>query len=58
MFVDFDFDAYVEAVDYVREWAKTLAFAAENPLPMSLQVDDIENGARIAFGAQPRNPKP
>jgi len=36
-------------VDSIRQWARTLAFTSEMPLPLPLSVDDVPNGARIAF---------
>jgi hypothetical protein len=35
--------------DSIREWAKTLAFSCELPLPLPLQVDDLPSGVRIAM---------
>ncbi len=35
--------------DSIREWAKTLAFSCEMPLPLPLQVDELPTGVRIAF---------
>lgn len=37
-----------ELADCVREWAKTMAFTTELPLPFPIQVDEIEDGVRIA----------
>eukprot|EP00238_Polyblepharides_amylifera_P004573 CAMPEP_0196580730 /NCGR_PEP_ID=MMETSP1081-20130531/30288_1 /TAXON_ID=36882 /ORGANISM="Pyramimonas amylifera, Strain CCMP720" /LENGTH=318 /DNA_ID=CAMNT_0041900687 /DNA_START=123 /DNA_END=1079 /DNA_ORIENTATION=+ len=37
-----------EAVTYVRQWASTMAFAAEVPLPSPLQCDPVEDGVRVA----------
>eukprot|EP00240_Pyramimonas_obovata_P004953 CAMPEP_0118921818 /NCGR_PEP_ID=MMETSP1169-20130426/977_1 /TAXON_ID=36882 /ORGANISM="Pyramimonas obovata, Strain CCMP722" /LENGTH=413 /DNA_ID=CAMNT_0006862609 /DNA_START=77 /DNA_END=1318 /DNA_ORIENTATION=+ len=39
---------FEEAVTFIRQWAQTLAFGAQVPLPMPLQCDNIEDGARIA----------
>lgn len=36
-------------VDNIRQWARTLAFTSELPLPLPLSVDDIAGGARLAF---------
>jgi hypothetical protein len=36
-------------VDNIRQWARTLAFTSELPLPLPLSVDDIVDGARLAF---------
>jgi len=36
-------------IDSIRQWARTLAFTSEMPLPLPLSVDNLENGARIAF---------
>ena len=36
-------------IDSIRQWARTLAFTSEMPLPLPLSVDDLPNGARIAF---------
>lgn len=36
-------------VDNIRQWARTLAFTSELPLPLPLSVDDIADGARLAF---------
>jgi len=38
-----------ELRDSVREFAKTLAFAADLPLPLPLQVDDTPLGVRLAM---------
>ncbi len=35
--------------DGIREWAKTLVYGCELPLPLPLQVDDLPSGVRIAF---------
>jgi len=37
-----------EAVTYVRQWAHTLAYGAEVPLPMPLQCDNVPDGVRVA----------
>ena len=36
-------------VDSIRQWARTLAFTSELPLPLPLSVDDVPAGARLAF---------
>jgi hypothetical protein len=38
-----------ELRDSLREWAKTIAFAADLPLPLPLQVDDTPSGVRLAM---------
>ncbi|KAK3276733.1 hypothetical protein CYMTET_15216 [Cymbomonas tetramitiformis] len=38
-----------QAVHYIRQWAQTLAYGAEFPLPTPLQVDIINDGVRIGF---------
>lgn len=38
-----------ELRDALREWAKTIAFAADLPLPLPLQVDDTPSGVRLAM---------
>lgn len=35
--------------DAIRQWARTLAFTSELPLPLPLSVDDVPGGARLAF---------
>ena len=38
-----------EVRDAIRDWAKTLAFCSELPLPLPLQIDELPTGVRIAF---------
>lgn len=38
-----------ELRDMIREWAKTLAYSSELPLPLPLQVDELPDGVRIAM---------
>ena len=42
-------DAAETTVDSIRQWARTLAFTSELPLPLPLSVDDLPAGARLAF---------
>lgn len=42
-------DAVETTVDSIRQWARTLAFTSELPLPLPLSVDDLPAGARLAF---------
>lgn len=37
-----------EIVTFVRQWAQTLSYGAEMPLPMPLQTDAVEGGVRVA----------
>jgi|MDSW01.2.fsa_nt_gb curved DNA-binding protein CbpA len=42
-------DAAAEMIDSIRQWARTLAFTSELPLPLPVSVDDLPTGARLAF---------
>ena len=42
-------DISENTADAIRQWAKTLAFTSELPLPLPLSVDDLPTGARLAF---------
>ena len=42
-------DAATEMIDSIRQWARTLAFTSELPLPLPVSVDDLPTGARLAF---------
>mmetsp|Transcript_33620 Transcript_33620/g.56483 ORF Transcript_33620/g.56483 Transcript_33620/m.56483 type:complete len:413 (-) Transcript_33620:228-1466(-) len=46
---------FEEAVTYLRQWAQTLAYVGEIPLPMPLQCDSVEDGVRIAIISTERN---
>eukprot|EP00899_Mesostigma_viride_P001462 jgi/Mesvir1/11316/Mv08172-RA.1 len=40
---------YSELIHWVRQWGQTFLFSAELPLPLPIQCDDVEGGARMAF---------
>jgi hypothetical protein len=44
-----DVAASSSLVHWVRQWAQTLPFSAELPLPMPLQFDEVAGGARLGF---------
>jgi hypothetical protein len=46
---------FEEAVTFIRQWAQTLAYVGEIPLPMPLQCDSVEDGVRIAMISTERN---
>ena len=46
---DSDLLSGFELRDSVREFARTMAYAADLPLPLPLQVDDTPSGVRIAM---------
>lgn len=47
--LDSDLLSGFELRDSVREFARTMAYAADLPLPLPLQVDDTPSGVRIAM---------
>lgn len=40
---------FAHLVVWIREWCRTMAFAAGLPLPFPVQADDIPGGARLSF---------
>mmetsp|Transcript_38063 Transcript_38063/g.95681 ORF Transcript_38063/g.95681 Transcript_38063/m.95681 type:complete len:316 (-) Transcript_38063:131-1078(-) len=38
-----------QLVVWIREWCRTMAFAAGLPLPFPVQADDVPGGARLSF---------
>lgn len=44
-----DIDGLADMTDFVRQWAQTLTYSSDMPLPFPLQCDNIEGGARLGF---------